>query len=117
FFERRSGQTVVRTWRGNPVKRIGTELTDSRYADHARLDVLARATAQWSVLVAPGRRATARLSRALAYRGELLQAGSPANDLLFADDRGKIADRVRARLGLPPGKRVVLYAPTYRDHL
>nr|WP_119288474.1 CDP-glycerol glycerophosphotransferase family protein [Streptomyces sp. YIM 130001] len=117
FFERRSGQTVVQTWHGNPFKRIGTDLTGSPYADHSQLDVLARATAQWSVLVAPGRRATARLSRALAYRGELLQAGSPANDLLFADDRGKIADRVRARLGLPPGRRVVLYAPTYRDHL
>ncbi|KJK54465.1 hypothetical protein UK12_33345, partial [Saccharothrix sp. ST-888] len=37
------------------------------------------------------------------------------NDLLFASDREKTAERVRERLGLPEGKKVVLYAPTFRE--
>ncbi|GHE82517.1 hypothetical protein GCM10018785_58210 [Streptomyces longispororuber] len=117
FFERREGQTVVQTWHGAPLKRLGTDLTDTLYADHRQLDALPRLARQWSVLVSPARFATAHLRRALAYDGEVLEAGSPRTDLLFAADRAKVADRVRHELGLAPDKRVVLYAPTYRDHL
>ncbi|MFC7310512.1 CDP-glycerol glycerophosphotransferase family protein [Streptomyces monticola] len=117
WFERREGQTVVQTWHGSPLKRIGTDLTDTLYADHGHLDALPRLSAQWSVLVTPNRYAIPHMTRALAYDGEILQAGSPRNDLLFADDRSKVADRVRTELGIEDGKRVVLYAPTFRDHL
>ncbi|WP_447037797.1 bifunctional glycosyltransferase/CDP-glycerol:glycerophosphate glycerophosphotransferase [Streptomyces sp. DSM 118878] len=117
FFERREGQTVVQTWNGAPLKRIGTDLTDTLYADHGHLDALPRLSRQWDVLVSPNRFSTPHLGRALAYDGEVLEAGSPRNDVLFGDDRGKVADRVRRELGILPDKRVVLYAPTYRDHL
>ncbi|SDK69664.1 bifunctional glycosyltransferase/CDP-glycerol:glycerophosphate glycerophosphotransferase [Streptomyces indicus] len=119
WFERREGQRVVQTWHGTPLKRVGLDLTDTLYADHSHLDALPRLSAQWSVLVSPSRHATSVLPRALAYEGEVLEAGSPRNDVLFAADRAKVADRVRAELGLSPEdeRRIVLYAPTYRDHL
>ncbi|WP_307813506.1 CDP-glycerol glycerophosphotransferase family protein [Streptomyces sp. N35] len=119
WFERREGQRVVQTWQGTPLKRVGLDLTDTLYADHSHLDVLPRLSAQWSVLVSPSRHASSVLPRALSYEGDVLDAGSPRNDVLFAEDRGKIADRVRAELGLAPedDRRIVLYAPTYRDHL
>ncbi|MGW0734251.1 CDP-glycerol glycerophosphotransferase family protein [Streptomyces sp. NPDC002851] len=118
FFERRDGQTVVQTWHGSPLKRIGTDLKGTAYADHAHLNAVPRPTRQWSVLVTPNRYAIPHMTRALAYYGEILQAGSPRNDVLFAEDRDKIADRVRAELGLAEDdRRVVLYAPTYREHL
>ncbi|MFW3460001.1 CDP-glycerol glycerophosphotransferase family protein [Streptomyces microflavus] len=47
----------------------------------------------------------------------MLEAGSPANDVLFPPDRDKAAEEVRRTLGIPEDHRVVLYAPTYRDHL
>ncbi|MEU1115859.1 MULTISPECIES: CDP-glycerol glycerophosphotransferase family protein [unclassified Streptomyces] len=117
FFERRAGQTVVQTWNGAPLKRIGTDLTDTLYADHGHLDALPRLSRQWDVLVSPNRFSTPHLGRALAYDGEVLEAGSPRNDVLFAEDRRKVADRVRRELDIAPDKRIVLYAPTYRDHL
>ncbi|MGW5736247.1 MULTISPECIES: CDP-glycerol glycerophosphotransferase family protein [Streptomyces] len=117
FFERRAGQTVVQTWNGAPLKRIGTDLTDTLYADHGHLDVLPRLSRQWDVLVSPNRFSTPHLGRALAYEGEVMEAGSPRNDVFFSADRDKVADRVRRELGIAPDKRIVLYAPTYRDHL
>ncbi|MEV0323516.1 CDP-glycerol glycerophosphotransferase family protein [Streptomyces sp. NPDC050658] len=117
FFERRDGQTVVQTWNGAPLKRIGTDLTDTLYADHGHLDALPALSRQWDVLVSPNRFSTPHLGRALAYEGEILEAGSPRNDVLFAEDRDKTAERVRRDLGIDPDKRIVLYAPTYRDHL
>ncbi|MEV7197467.1 CDP-glycerol glycerophosphotransferase family protein [Streptomyces sp. NPDC093510] len=117
FFERREGQTVVQTWNGAPLKRIGTDLTDTLYADHGHLDALPKLSRQWDVLISPNRFSTPHLGRALAYDGEVLEAGSPRNDVLFTEDREKVAERVRHELGITPDKRVVLYAPTYRDHL
>ncbi|WP_338703631.1 CDP-glycerol glycerophosphotransferase family protein [Streptomyces sp. Q6] len=119
FFERREGQTVVQTWDGAPLKRIGTDLTDTLYADHDHLAQLPGLARQWDVLVAPSRWSAPHLSRALAFDGEVLEAGSPRNDVLFTapDDRRKRAERLRRDLDIDPGKRIVLYAPTYRDHL
>ena len=117
WFVRRPDQTVVQTWHGVPLRRIGTDLEGTRHAHHGALEALPRQSAQWSVLVSPNRFATRHLCRALGYEGELLQAGSPRNDVLFSPDRDKIADRVRRELDLPDDRRVVLYAPTYREHL
>ncbi|MFF9686052.1 CDP-glycerol glycerophosphotransferase family protein [Streptomyces sp. NPDC014623] len=117
WFERRPEQTVVQTWHGSPLGRFGLDLTGSLYADHQYLATLEHRSAQWSVLVSPSGFATPHLRRALAYRGEVLEAGSPADDLLFAPGRDRTAERVRRGLGIPDGHRVVLYAPTYRDHL
>ncbi|MEV1043882.1 CDP-glycerol glycerophosphotransferase family protein [Streptomyces sp. NPDC049916] len=117
WFERRAGQTVVQTWHGTPLGRFGTGLADTLYADHQYLATLAHRSAQWSVVVSPSRFATPWLRRSLAYGGEVLEAGSPANDVLFPPDRDKAAEEVRRGLGIPAGQRIVLYAPTYRDHL
>ena len=117
WFERRPDQTVVQTWHGAPLGRFGLDLTGTLYADHQYLATLAHRSAQWSLLVSPSAFATPHLRRALAYRGEVLEAGSPADDLLSAPGRDRTAERVRRGLGVPEGHRVVLYAPTYRDHL
>ncbi|QRV28001.1 CDP-glycerol glycerophosphotransferase family protein [Streptomyces californicus] len=117
WFERRPGQTVVQTWHGTPLGRFGIGLTDTLYADHQYLATLPRRSDQWSVLVSPSTFATPWLRRSLAYHGEVLEAGSPANDVLFPPDRDKAAEEVRRGLGLPEDHRIVLYAPTYRDHL
>ncbi|MGW7476528.1 CDP-glycerol glycerophosphotransferase family protein [Streptomyces cyaneofuscatus] len=117
WFERRPGQVVVQTWRGTPLGRFGAGLAETLYADHQHLATLAHRSAQWSVLVSPSRFATPLLRRSLAYGGEVLEAGSPANDVLCAPDREKAAEEIRRTLGVPEDHRVVLYAPTYRDHL
>jgi len=56
------------------------------------------------------------LRQALGFGGEVLESGSPRNDALTSPDRGKTAERVRRALRLPDGKRVVLYAPTWREN-
>ncbi|MET8608610.1 CDP-glycerol glycerophosphotransferase family protein [Streptomyces rubiginosohelvolus] len=117
WFVRRPGQTVVQTWHGTPLGRFGSGLADSLYADHQHLATLPQRSAQWSVLISPSRFATPLLRRSLAYDGEVLEAGSPANDVLCAPDRDKAAEEIRRTLGVPEEHRVVLYAPTYRDHL
>ncbi|WP_103513481.1 bifunctional glycosyltransferase/CDP-glycerol:glycerophosphate glycerophosphotransferase [Streptomyces sp. SM10] len=115
WFERAERQFVVQTWHGTPLKRIGRDLAGTAYADTAYMDSMPRRAAQWSVLVSPNSFSTPVLRRAFGHTGEVLECGYPRNDLLHAEDRAKVARSVRQSLAVPEGRRVVLYAPTWRE--
>ncbi|MGW3077525.1 bifunctional glycosyltransferase/CDP-glycerol:glycerophosphate glycerophosphotransferase [Kitasatospora sp. NPDC001132] len=115
FFVRRPDQVVVQTWHGSPLKQIGFDFEKVWFTDSKYLKSLAREVPNWSLLVAGNRWSAPVLRRAFDFKGEILESGLPRNDLLFAADREKTAEQVRERLGLPEGKKVVLYAPTWRE--
>ncbi|GAA3755528.1 CDP-glycerol glycerophosphotransferase [Spinactinospora alkalitolerans] len=115
WFARRPGQVVVQTWHGSMLKRIGFDIENIRGKSRDYHDKLAWETAQWDYLVSPSPWATPILRRAFRFDGEILETGYPRNDIFFAPERDAIAERTRRRLGLPADKKVVLYAPTWRD--
>lgn len=115
WFARRPEQVVVQTWHGSMLKRIGFDIENIRGKSRDYHDKLAWETRQWDYLVSPSPWATPILRRAFRFDGEILETGYPRNDIFFAPDREQVAARVRRRLGLPEGKKVVLYAPTWRD--
>ncbi|GAB3459735.1 hypothetical protein GCM10027570_44080 [Streptomonospora sediminis] len=115
WFTRRPGQVVVQTWHGSMLKRIGFDIENIRGKSRDYHEKLAWETKQWDYLVSPSPWATPILRRAFRFEGEILETGYPRNDIFFSPERGAIAERTRRRLGLPEGKKVVLYAPTWRD--
>ncbi|PSK92948.1 CDP-glycerol:poly(glycerophosphate) glycerophosphotransferase [Murinocardiopsis flavida] len=115
WFAKRPGQTVVQTWHGSMLKRIGFDIERVQFASRDYHERLAREVAQWDYLVSPSPWATPILRRAFRFEGEILETGYPRNDLFHAPERDALTERVRERLGLPAGKKVVLYAPTWRD--
>ncbi|NEB76221.1 CDP-glycerol:glycerophosphate glycerophosphotransferase, partial [Streptomyces sp. SID14478] len=116
WFERAEGQYVVQTWHGTPLKRIGRDLLGSVSADPKYIATLPARADQWSLLVSPNSFSTPVLRSAFGYTGDVLASGYPRNDLLHDADRDKHAASVRERLGVPDGKRVILYAPTWREN-
>ncbi|MFC7328983.1 bifunctional glycosyltransferase/CDP-glycerol:glycerophosphate glycerophosphotransferase [Marinactinospora rubrisoli] len=115
WFARRPGQTVVQTWHGSMLKRIGFDIENIRGKSRDYHEKLAWETRQWDYLVSPSPWATPILRRAFRFEGEILETGYPRNDIFFSAEREAIAERTRRRLGLPEGKKVILYAPTWRD--
>lgn len=115
WFERREGQTVVQTWHGTPLKRIGLDLAGTAQANRAYIDTLQQRARQWSFLVSPNTYSTPVLRRSFGFEGEVLECGYPRNDLFHAPEQAKVAAAVRESLRIPDGKRVVLYAPTWRE--
>jgi len=108
---------VLQTWHGPPFKKIGFDSHQvERQARRGYHDRLALETSRWSYLISPSPAATPILRSAFRYDGTVLQTGYPRTDVFFRPDRDEVAARVRARLGLPEGKKVVLYAPTFRDN-
>ncbi|MFE9659702.1 MULTISPECIES: CDP-glycerol glycerophosphotransferase family protein [unclassified Streptomyces] len=114
WVERRPGQVIVQTWHGTMLKKIGHDI-ETLHFDREYQNRLALEANNWSLLVSSNRFSTPILKRAFSYNGEVLEAGYPRNDYLYSPDRDKIADSVKERLGLPADKKVVLYAPTWRD--
>ncbi|MCX3060107.1 bifunctional glycosyltransferase/CDP-glycerol:glycerophosphate glycerophosphotransferase [Streptomyces beihaiensis] len=116
WFERAEGQYVVQTWHGTPLKRIGRDLADTPSADARYIATLPARADQWSLLVSPNSFSTPILRDAFGYTGDVLASGYPRGDVLHAPDRAKLAAEVRERLGIPEGRRVILYAPTWREN-
>ncbi len=116
-FRKRDGQFYLQTWHGTLLKRVGFDITNPQFiSGTAYFDHLARDVAQWDLLLSPNPFSTPLMRRAFRYEGEIGEYGYPRNDLLCRPDPGVVAESVRSRLGLPAGKRVVLYAPTWRDN-
>jgi CDP-glycerol glycerophosphotransferase len=114
---RRPEQTWLQTWHGAPLKRIGHDLAGRPKAVREYRGVLRQPSENWQYVVSPGAFATPILHRAFSANAQVIETGLPRTDVLFRPDRERLAEEVKLHLGLPADKRVVLYAPTYRDHL
>jgi CDP-glycerol glycerophosphotransferase len=115
WFVRRPGQTCLQTWHGGPLKHAGLALADRPKAVRAYRRALSQRPENWELVLSPAPLSTPVIRSAFPV-GDVLETGLPRTDLLFAPDRERVAEEVRARLGIS-GRRVVLYAPTYLDHL
>ncbi|MCW2942341.1 MAG: CDP-glycerol:poly(glycerophosphate)glycerophosph otransferase [Actinomycetia bacterium] len=115
WFSKREGQTYVQCWHGTPLKRVGYDVFDMSYQRVRGISWMEHDVPQWDLLLSQNAFSTPLFQRAFGYDGEVLESGYPRNDLLSAGP--ELGASVRARLGIPPGRRVVLYAPTWRDDL
>jgi CDP-glycerol glycerophosphotransferase len=117
FYRKRDGQVYLQTWHGTPLKRIGFDIERPQFASGtAYFTQLANDVAQWDALISPNPFSTPIMRHAFRFEGDIWETGYPRNDVLSRDESGAVAASVRRRLGLPDGKRVVLYAPTWRDN-
>jgi CDP-glycerol glycerophosphotransferase len=114
WFSRRPDQICVQAWHGAPLKLHGHDLADRPRAVREYRRVLGQRPDNWQFVVSPGSFATPILERAFPIGEEILETGLPRTDLVHRN--GEHAAALVERLGIG-GKRVVLYAPTYRDDL
>jgi CDP-glycerol glycerophosphotransferase len=114
-FRKRDGQVYLQTWHGTPLKKIGFDIGKPQFASGtAYFDHLAQDVAKWDLLLSQNPFSTPILRRAFRFGGEVCEYGYPRNDALSRGREG--AAQLRERLSIPGGKRVLLYAPTWRDN-
>jgi CDP-glycerol glycerophosphotransferase len=118
-YAKRPGQVYLQTWHGTPYKHIGYDLVkNGRIASNTtKLSRYEEDVPLWDHLISPSPHVTGMLRQAFRYEGDVMEVGYPRNDLLFALDREERAREVRERLGVPPGRRVALYVPTWREDI
>jgi CDP-glycerol glycerophosphotransferase len=113
---KRPGQIHVQTHHGTPLKRMGVDQipfpATSRGEDY---EALLERCARWDYSVSANQHSTETWQRAYPVPFTSLDYGYPRNDVFY---RATAADvlRVRERLGIPSGRKAVLYCPTHRDY-
>ncbi|PLA36904.1 hypothetical protein CYJ46_11390 [Corynebacterium coyleae] len=111
YYTRRKGQLYIQTWHGVPLKRMGK---DAPGKTQSELEEIKRSVSNWSVTFQPSVYYGRYLNEAMFYSGPVIEANLPRNDVLVTSSERK-AEAVRRQLGLPEDKRLILWAPTFRE--
>ncbi|WP_350270378.1 CDP-glycerol glycerophosphotransferase family protein [Brevibacterium sp. CBA3109] len=118
FFHKHPDQFYIQTWHGTPLKRIGNHVPPKNLSLSYRQLMRREAEDYWDLLLAQSEWAGDTLKDAFGYEGDVLATGYPRNDALANAAQLKASrDATRKKLGINPGQRTILYAPTWRDNL
>lgn len=98
-------QYFFTTWHGTPLKRIGRDQIGNTVVDFA--------CPKNSYMILGNRFVLDVMHRITFEKMKMELIGCPRNDLLFSDESERA--RIKARLGLPEDKKIVLFAPTFRS--
>jgi CDP-glycerol glycerophosphotransferase len=112
--EKRKGQVFVQTKHGTPLKIMGI---DQRKTNPNEMDWadLARRCHRWDYVISSNPHSSAAWRQSFPYGYKVLETGYPRNDMFF-DASPTEVDRIRRALGVPEGRKVALYAPTFRTY-
>lgn len=114
----RKGSTIIQTWHASGAfKKIGWSVLDKTFgADDELVDRVA-IHSNYDVCLMASKSAAVHYAEAFHQPLERFRTdvGIPRTDVLFGDDQiARITAALREKYGLPEGKRVVMYAPTFR---
>lgn len=117
YIKKQKNQTYIQTWHGTPLKRMQNDVKEFKGKDAGYLNRVNSAVKQWDYLVSPSPYATKAFRSAFNFEKEVLEVGYPRNDI-FYDKSGKqelLISNVVKKYNIPKDKKVILYAPTFRD--
>ncbi|OEK29462.1 CDP-glycerol--glycerophosphate glycerophosphotransferase [Staphylococcus saprophyticus] len=120
YLNKKTNQVYIQNWHGTPLKRLANDMkvirmpgtTTDNYKRNFREE-----TSRWDYLVSPNRYSSKIFETAFWMKPEqLLEIGYPRNDVLVnhANDKSYIQE-IKENLNLPADKKVIMYAPTWRD--
>ena len=113
---KREDTVLLETWHGTPLKRLAFDLNDVVGCVSNYKDKFYRQKENWDYLLSDNPFSTEKFQSCFMYPKEkILEYGYPANDPLYAPDREERARKIKEKLGIPVDKKVIMYAPTWRD--
>lgn len=116
-------QICVQTWHGTPLKKIGMDLTIEGNATTSQKkghELYLNDAKKYDYFVSPSKFCTKVFASAfglniLNKQDILIETGYPRNDALFNYTEDDVL-AIKNSLHIPRNKRVLLYAPTWRDN-
>ncbi|WP_030895519.1 CDP-glycerol glycerophosphotransferase family protein [Streptomyces sp. NRRL S-474] len=113
---KRPGAIHVQTHHGTPLKRMGLDqMAYPAAAQGMDFQALLERVDKWDFSVSANSHTTRMWQRAYPSHYISLDHGYPRNDVYYTAGAEDIR-AIRDRLGIAPGRRAVLYAPTHRDY-
>ncbi len=111
--------TYIQTWHGTPLKKLAADMkevhmpgtTTEKYKRN-----FTEEAAKWDYLVSPNEYSTEIFRRAFRFNKTVIESGYPRNDYLYHANNVETMRALKQKYHLPLDKKIVLYAPTWRDN-
>lgn len=113
--QKRDKSVYLQTWHGTPLKRLVFDMNDVYSADKKYKENFYNQSRRWDYLNAANAFSSEVFRRAFQYDNTMLEYGYPRNDILYQKNNPEDILKLKQDLGLPNDKKIVLYAPTWRD--
>lgn len=122
--QKKPGQVFLQTWHGTPLKRLRCDIqAESGNVNNTLYEIRMKNdidVVRYDYFISPSAFATEKFissfnMKALGIEDIIIETGYPRNDILFSRDEETVR-RIREGLGIPEDKKVILYAPTFRDN-
>lgn len=98
------------TWHGTPMKKMGTDISEDNKSFHSKGNV------KIDIMCSQGDYETEIFSKAFNIpKDKFLHCGLPRNDKLVQYKELDV-NSIKKKLGLPLKKKIILYAPTFREY-
>ncbi|PTI61984.1 teichoic acid biosynthesis protein F, partial [Staphylococcus shinii] len=112
---KKDDQVILSTWHGTPLKRLVFDMENVTSANKNYKKDFYNQSRNWNYLIAANKYSEEIFESAFMYPKEnILTYGYPRNDILTNHTKS-YKNMVKEKLGLPSSKKVILYAPTWRD--
>lgn len=119
YIIKRKGVTYIQTWHGTPLKKLALDMDDVTMAGESDIETykynFAKNAATWDYLISQNQFSTKVFRQAFAFYKTMLEIGYPRNDVLFHKNNETEIHKLKEMLDLPLDKKIILYAPTWRD--
>lgn len=113
---KKNGQKIIQVWHGIPWKKLvhdQPQISFHHQTKEAYLNAFRSDVAKWDYLWVPSVEAEAKLKRAFQYQGACIRSMYPADQMLLS----KSKHSARYLAWKQQYDMVVLYMPTFREHL
>lgn len=115
---KRKGNIYLQTWHGTPLKRLGMDMDSVNMAGQNDIndykEKFRKNSSTWNYLLAQNEYSEKIFKRAFAFNKEII-GGYPANDILYNGNNENYINELKTKFNLPKDKKIILYAPTWRD--
>ena len=112
---KREGNVYLQTWHGTPLKKLVFDMNDIYSANPNYKKHFFNQSRRWDYLISPNQYSSDIFRSAFKYEKEMLEFGYPRNDVLYQNDNEEYISNLKEKLDIPREKKVILYAPTWRD--
>ncbi|WP_018708347.1 CDP-glycerol glycerophosphotransferase family protein [Siminovitchia fordii] len=113
------GTIYLQTWHGTPLKRLAADMEEVHMpgtnTEKYKANFLFEAS-KWDYLVSPNAYSTKIFKRAFGFQKTMIESGYPRNDFLINSNNEVAIRKVKESCQLPTDKKIILYAPTWRDN-
>jgi len=119
--QKKPGQVALQCWHGTPLKRLRHDIVTNQTTNHQEnaLRENDEDMKRYDYLISPSKFTTRVFTsafnlKALKKDNIVIETGYPRNDALI-NATSKEQETYRKKYGVPKDKKVLLYAPTWRD--